>query len=132
MQASGLAPQKGVAYFTYDFDKHGGAVGDITVYGNGIPKGALIDQGKVDVQAAVTSSGSATLAAKAVGSGDVLGSTGKASLTADAKLDAVPDGTASNAIRTTAAINSITVTVGTAALTAGKVVFALEYYRPRG
>jgi hypothetical protein len=132
MQSSGLAPVKGVAYFKYKFSKHGGSVGDISIEGNGIPKGALIDQAKIDVKTAVTSGGAATVALKAVGAEDLLAATGKATFAEDAKIDGVPDGTATNAIRTTAAINSITATVATAALTAGEFTVMVEYYRPRG
>lgn len=128
MQATGLEPKKDVAYFEYDFSKHGGAVGDITVEGDALPAGALIDIGKVHVKTACTSGGSATVVITALSSGDIMASTAVASLSANALLDTEPDGTAANMIRTTSNLTSLTFTIGTAALTAGKIAVALEYY----
>jgi len=126
MQTSGLENNLRVSYFQYDFAKHGGAVGAITVYGDGIPANAVICGGLIHVNAAVTSSGLATVAIAAVGAGDILGATAKASLTLNALIAAVPDfATVGDMIRLTAAINSLTFTVGTEALTAGKITAAL-------
>ena len=128
MQNTGLAPLKHTAYFEYDFATHAGAVEAITVKGNPIPSGAVITNGVVHVKTAVTSAGAATVAIQALASEDILAATGKASLTLNALLDVVPDGTAANMIRTTANVESLTFTVGTAALTAGKVCVAIEYF----
>lgn len=126
MQENGLETRKGVAVFEYDFAKHGGAVGDITVDPKLLPIGAIVTSGVIHVKTAVLSSGAATVALKLVGANDVLAATGKASLTLNALLDTVPVGTAATMIRCTAA-TQLTVTVAAAALTAGKIAVALEY-----
>ena len=107
MQRQGLEPAKRVAYFEYNFDRDGGAVGDIDMRGDALPEGAIVTSGMVHVVAAVTSDGAATVALKLLGAGDILAATAKASLTANALIDTVP--------------------VGTAALKTGKIVCALEY-----
>ncbi len=132
MQSCGLDNEKEVSYFQYDFSRNGGAVGDILVNGNPIPEGAIIDRGKIHVKTAVTSGGSATVAIKAQGTGDILAATAISSLTLNALLDPVTDGTAAKSIRTTSTIKALTFTVGTAALTAGVVLVAIEYYMAPG
>lgn len=130
MENAGLESALNVAYFEYDYSKHGGAVGDITVYGDGIPSDAIIVGGMIRVKTAVTTGGdplTTTVAIKAVSSGDILAATAVNSLTLNALLDTVPDMSAANAIRLAAAINSLTFTVATAALTAGKIVVAVYY-----
>ncbi|RKY07151.1 MAG: hypothetical protein DRP56_06240 [Planctomycetota bacterium] len=128
MSLNALEPKKQVAYFTYDFDKHGGAVGAISVQGDGIPAGAIITSGVVHVKTACTSGGSATVSIGIATAADMLAATAVASLTANALLDVVPDGTATNMVRLTSADNTAIFTVATAALTAGKIVLAVEYF----
>lgn len=127
MQRQGLEPAKRVAYFEYNFDRDGGAVGDIDMRGDALPEGAIVTSGMVHVVAAVTSDGAATVALKLLGAGDILAATAKASLTANALIDTVPAGTAATAIRVTTAGAKLKATVGTAALKTGKIVCALEY-----
>ena len=83
-----------------------------------IPDNAIVIQGFVDVIAAVTSDGAATVAIHLANANDLLAATGKASLTLAAQLPMA-------AVITTpiklAAEKAVTVTVGTAALTAGKI-----------
>lgn len=124
---SGLISAKHVSYFEYDFSRHGGAVGGITVYGDPIPSGAIIKEGIIHVKAAVTSDGSATVAIAALSANDILAATAKASLTLNALVATVPVGTAASSIRVTSNITSLTFTVAVAALTAGKICVALEY-----
>lgn len=127
MGTQGLENNKRVAYFEYDYDKEGGAVGDITLdRGDKLPEGAIVTSGVVHSQTAVTSGGSATIALKLNSSGDVLAATAISNFTANALLDVVPDGTASNMVRISSA-KYLTMTIATAALTAGKFVVALEY-----
>lgn len=128
MQRLGLEPAKRVAYYEYDFAIDGGAVGDITLRGPGLPDDAIVDTGKVQVKTAVTSGGSATVAVKLLSAADLLAATAKASLTANAIFDVVPAGTAATALRTTSAGLKPAITVAVAALTAGKLIVALEYY----
>lgn len=127
MQTSGLENNLRVSYFQYDFAKHGGAAGDITVYGDGIPKGGWIVDAKILVNTAVVGTTS-TLAIKAASANDILAATAEASLTLNAKLQGVPDmATVADQIILAAAINSLTFTVGTNDLTAGKVTVALMW-----
>lgn len=123
---SPLQNRKYVAQAGYDFAKDGGAVGDITLRGLSLPAGAVVDIGKLDVQTSLTSGGAATAALKLVNAADVLAETAMAGLAAGVK-DLVPDGTAANTVKTTAN-TKLVLTVGTAALTAGKFVVCLEYY----
>ena len=82
-----------------------------------IPDNAIVIDGHVDVISAVTSDGSATVAIHLVNANDLLTATGKASLGAKAQLPMAVDTTP---IKLEAA-KAVTVTVGTAALTAGKI-----------
>lgn len=128
MKRRGLEPVKRVAYFEYDFARDGGAVGDINLRGDAIPDDAIVVNGKVHVNTAVTSGGSATVALKMLTAADIMGATAVASLSANAILDVVPVGTAATAIRNTTAGVQLKATVAVAALTAGKFTVALEYY----
>jgi hypothetical protein len=116
MKRQGLDPTKKVAYFEYDFGMDGGAVGTIALRGDRLPDDAVI-----------TSGGAPTVTLGVETAVDVLASTLKAALSLNALLDTVPAGTAATAIRTTAAGKGITMTIGVAAITAGKFIVALEY-----
>ena len=83
-----------------------------------IPDNAIVIMGFVDVIAAVTSDGAATVAIHLENANDLLAATGKASLTLAAQLHMAAVMTAP--IKLTAE-KAVTVTVGTAALTAGKI-----------
>lgn len=124
----GLEPTKQVAYFEYDFSRDGGAVGDIALRGDAIPEGAIITDGKVHVNTALTSGGAATIALKFLTAADTLAATAVASWSLNAILDVVPVRTAATAIRNTTAGQKLSATVAVAALTAGKFTVALEYY----
>ncbi len=129
MRASGLESYKGVAYFEYNFAKHGGAVGAIAVQGDSIPVGALIPGGAIHCKAACTSGGSATVAIHAASAGDILTAPAIASLGLNALVATVPvPQTANTWIRVATAITAVNFTVAVAALTAGRIVVALDYY----
>lgn len=128
MDRRGLEAAKRVAYYEYDFAIDGGAVGDITLRGPGLPAGAIVTDGKIHVHNAITSGGAATAAMKIESADDVLAATAKATLALNALLDVVPVRTAATAIRVTSNGKKVVMTVGTAALTAGKLVLALEYF----
>ena len=83
-----------------------------------IPDNAIVIQGFVDVITAVTSNGDATVAIHLANANDLLSATGKASLTLAAQL---PMAAVIAAPIKLSAEKAITVTVGTAALTAGKI-----------
>ena len=83
-----------------------------------IPDNAIVIQGFVDVIAAVTSDGAATVAIHLANANDLLAATGKTSLTLAAQL---PMAAVNAAPIKLTAEKAVTVTVGTAALTAGKI-----------
>ena len=83
-----------------------------------IPDNAIVIQGFVDVIAAVTSGGDATVAIHLENANDLLAATAKASLTLAAQL---PMAAVNAAPIKLSAEKAITVTVGAAALTAGKL-----------
>jgi hypothetical protein len=128
MERRGLGAVKRVAYFEYDFARDGGVVGDISLRGEGLPKGAIVTDGKIHVLTAVTSGGAATVALRIVGANDTLTATAKASLSLAAILDIVPVRTAATSILVATEGTGMVATVATAALTAGKFIVAVEYY----
>ena len=83
-----------------------------------IPDNAIVIGGHVDVITAVTSDGDATVAIGLVAANDLLTATGKASLAIKAQL---PMAAVIAAPIKLEAAKAVTVTVGTAALTAGKI-----------
>lgn len=82
-----------------------------------IPDNAIVIKGHVDVITAIESGGDATVAIGLVSGNDLLAATGKASLTLAAQ---VPMAAVATTPIKLAAEKAVTVTVGTAALTAGK------------
>lgn len=83
-----------------------------------IPDNAIIVYGHIDVIAAVTSDGDATVAIHLVSDNDVLTATGKANLTIKAQILTAAVNAAPIKLE---AEKAVTVTVGNAALTAGKI-----------
>jgi hypothetical protein len=114
----------------YDFAVEGGAVGDIALRGNNIPSGAIILDSLIEVDTVPTSGGSPSLAVKVESAADI---------NAAAAISGAPWSTTGikrgdlNATATpvkTTAERTITATVATAALTAGKfqvIVFYIEF-----
>lgn len=132
MQQSELSPGFKVAYYEYDFDKDAGAIGAITLdIESVLPAGALVQSGRITVLTNVTSGGSATIQLKLVGTDDVLTATAYGGFTTSARtIDIVGDGTASADIYCTAIVKGITMTIATAALTAGRFVVEVHYSVP--
>jgi len=124
------ARQRGVAKFTYDFSVRGGAVGDIALNGEPLPKNAVIWDGVVDVITPLTGGASATAAVSTSQSANDLITaadiTGAPWSTTGSKA-LVPVGTAAASIKLTAERHPKLV-VGTADLTAGKFNLFIEYY----
>ena len=114
---------------TYNFAIEGGAVSLITPLKTvPLPKNAVIVGGTLNCTTAGTSGGSATitLGTDAGSSASaLLGSTAVASLSANALINLVP--TFAAPVKLTAKGN-VTMTVGTAALTAGIFEVVLYYY----
>lgn len=80
--------------------------------------------GYIDVETAVASA-TGTVALTAEGAGDILAAVGQAGLTVGRK-SVVPVGTGASAVKTTVR-RSLTMTIATAALTAGKFRVVLFY-----
>jgi hypothetical protein len=118
-----------VAKAIYSFAADGGVQGLITPKRTAsLPKNAVIVAGTVNSTTAVTSAGAATLSVgTSAGSSatSILGATGKASFSSNALINAVP--VFATPVKLSAAGN-ITVTVGTADLTAGVVEITLLYF----
>ena len=108
----------------YDFAGAGGAIGDFDL-GVTIPDNALVLSCIVERLTAFTSGGSATVALKIEGANDVITATAfdNAQFTGEVVAGAA---VASTKFKTTQARN-VTMTVATAALTAGKYNFHIEY-----
>lgn len=117
-----------VAHAIYSFATDGGAISTITpALGATLPNNAVIVAATINSTTAVTSAGSATVAVgTSAGSSttSILAATGKASFTTDALLNGVP--VFATPVKLTAAGN-ITLTVGTAALTAGIIEVFVFY-----
>ena len=128
MERRGLESAKNVAYFEYDFNIDGGAVGTIALRGDRFPKNAVCEDGIIHVTRAVTSGGAPTVTLGVETAVDVLASTLKAALSLNALLDIVPVGSAATAIRTTVDGRGITMTIGVAPITDGQFTIACEYY----
>lgn len=113
----------------YSFAADGGAQATIVPKRTAsLPKNAVIVGGSINSTGAVLSAGSATLAVgTSAGSSttSILAATAKASLSANALINAVP--VWATPVKLSAAGN-ITVTIGTADLTAGVVEITLLYY----
>ena len=129
MKTSGLVESVRVAMWEYDFAKHGGAVGDISVPGDVIMNGAIIIDGLIHVKTAFVGA-TATIAVKALSANDIKAATAVASFSLNALLPIVPVGSAATAIRVTSNITALTFTVAVAPLTAGKAVVAIQYLPP--
>lgn len=115
---------KGVLRVDYDFALHGGAVGAIPL-GVTLPDNAIIIKGFGDIITAFTSTGgTGTIALGANAANDLLAAVDADTLAGI--FDLIPVGTVATAVKATAA-REITLTVATAAITAGKAVFFLEY-----
>lgn len=117
-----------IAHGLYDFAVDGGAVGDIVLRGDAVvPSGAIISDAWIHVDTALTSGGAATVAIKSEGAADINAAdaiSGAPWSTTGAKR---ADFTATTAPILTTAARTITATVGTAALTAGKFSVYVEY-----
>ena len=128
-QSSPDSPRLQVAKCIYSFAVDGGVTGLITPKRTqSLPKNTVIVGGTVNSTGAVTSSGSATLAVgTSAGSSAtaLLAATAKATLSANALVNAVP--VFATPVKLSAA-GLVTVTVGTAALTAGVVEITLFYF----
>lgn len=122
-------PRVQTARARWDFSVDGGAVGAISIGPTGqIPAGAYITHGFVEVDTAVTSGGSGTLAIHVEAADDIVAAAAVsgAPWSTTGLKSIVPVATGATTKKTTAA-RTITATVATAALTAGVVDVVLFY-----
>jgi len=112
----------------YDFSVDGGLVGSVPLNDASgsplnLPEKAIVISSHIEIEAAVTSGGSATVAFGLIGNTDAFkAATGKASLT----LDAVFAGGNDLPLKI-AAPTPVAVTIAVAALTAGKIRIFIKY-----
>jgi hypothetical protein len=124
----GLEPSLRVAEFEYDFAKEGGAIGNITLRGGKLPVGALVLNGFVYTETAVTATGAATVALQINSANDVLTATAKGSFTAGAKLQGLPDfATIAESILVASTPKGVVAVVATDALLTGKFRVYVQY-----
>lgn len=116
---------------TYDFATQGGAVGTINLKDSTgataiLPKGALLLDSYIDVLTAPTSGGAATIAVNSGQSaGDIKAAAAIAGYTGI--VAGLQQGASVNAVKATAD-GVVSITIATAALTAGKMNVLLEYF----
>lgn len=117
---------------TYSFTRDGGAVSDINlkdVNGNALvlPSGALIRNVTMHATTALTSGGSATIDLNAEAANDCAAAVAKATLSLNAVAIGIPDfATVADYVRLTAD-RTITISINTAALTAGAINVWIDY-----
>jgi hypothetical protein len=113
----------------YDFAVDGGAVGDIDLTKTAsIPAGSVILGGFAEVDVVPTSGGSATVAVKVEGAGDIIAAAAisGAPWSTTGRKSVVPVFTGATTVKTTAA-RKVQATVAVAALTAGTFDVVLFY-----
>jgi hypothetical protein len=122
-----------VARGEYSFATDGGAVSTITLRGAGalggqVPSGSIIIGGYIEVDTILASGGSATVAVGLESTTDLLAATafGSAPWSSTGRKSVIPVGTGVTTVKATAS-RSITITIATAALTAGIFRVVLEY-----
>lgn len=114
----------------YDFAVDGGGTGTIVLrgvdsVGNNIPSGAVVTGGYIDVLTGVASA-TGTVALQVESAGDLLVAVSPTAALTTGRKSVVPAGTGATAVKTTAA-RSLTMVIGTAALTAGKFRLVVFY-----
>lgn len=121
--------KKHILRASYNFAVQGGAIGAIQLLGEDgkpvvIPNKAIVTKALVDVITAFTSGGSATVALGLNTTTDIKAATAIASYTGITAC--IPVETAATCVKMTAD-RTATMTVATAALTAGRVMVFIEY-----
>ena len=126
MELRGLEPKTNVFLFEYDFARDGGELGEHVLEGNPIGMERLLVRGFLEVKTACASAGSATVALSLSGTGDVLAAAAAPAGAPGTIKDLKLDGTAAKAILNKVQGARLVMTIGGAALTAGRFVVALE------
>lgn len=112
--------------FIYEFSENGGDVGAINL--GSLPLGAIVVASYGDVEKAIASTGSATVAIGSTSaSGGWMTDTAKASLTKDVVIGGAKAAAVACAATGTA---DVIMTISTAPLTSGKIVAGFNYNLP--
>lgn len=127
-----IEERKKTARAQYDFAVDGGTVGDIALRGDKIPSGAIITDVLLVVDTIVTSGGAATVAIKAESAADLNAADAVSGAPWSSTGVKRGDLTATTAPVRTTAERTITATVATAALTAGKFSVLVDYLELAG
>jgi len=128
--ADGLHAMR-VARFTYDFDEHGGAIGNIDLE-TVLPDNAIVLDGMVDVITTFTTAGgdagtiAITMGAQAANLIVTAVAVGTGTPWDEGLHDIIPVGTAATAVKLTAA-RAVRIVIGGQVVTAGKLVGFLRY-----
>lgn len=120
MPAFGLEGSVDMYMVEYDFARDGGAVGAIACRGPQIPSGFRITSAFLETLTGFAGGESATIAIHVEGANDILSQVVLTNFAAAGVDAGVPVGTATTSVKTTAD-RIVYLTVGTAALTAGKM-----------
>lgn len=120
MPAFGLDQSVNMYMFEYDFTRDGGVVGDIAFRGPKIPTGFRVTSAFLETLTGFTSGGAATIAVKLNAANDILSEVVLTNFAAAGVDAGIPVGTAASSVKATAN-QTLYLTVGTAALTAGKM-----------
>lgn len=113
--------------FEYDFASDGGNIGFVNLDVE-VPRNTLVFDGVLDVIDVFTSGGAATIAIQLEAADDILVAGNLAANGTIGLHDVVPDGTAANTVRCTAA-RQLKMDIRVAALTAGKLIGFLRCFR---
>lgn len=123
-----LTAAKQVLKYEYDFTKDGGAIGEVALKGQPLPKNFRITGGLVETIVAPVSAGLTTISVGTVTGtvANLLAATAKASFTAGSAITTIPLSIATSVKVTNESQPIINILV--AALTAGKIKVFLEGY----
>lgn len=120
-----------VASAEYDFAVEGGAIGTVTLHstpgdmnGNVVPAGSVVLGGFIEVTTAVAQAATGTLAVSLESAGDLQAAAGPGHSLG--RKSVVPAFTGATSIKTTAN-RSVTMTIGTIVVTAGKLTVTVFY-----
>lgn len=120
MPASALDDYVNMYVLSWDFARDGGAIGDIAFRGPQIPSGFRITSAFLETITGLTGGSNATIAIKLNAANDILSEVVLTNFAAAGVDPGIPVGTAATAVKATAN-RTVYLTVGTAALTAGKM-----------
>jgi hypothetical protein len=115
----------------YDFAVDGGAVSSITLRGDTIPQGAVIENTLIHITTALTSGGSATVGLSSEGAADLQAAVAYSGAPWSTTGSKHGSATATTAPITTTAARNVVAVIGTAALTAGKFEVIVTYSIPQ-